>query len=834
MSFKQCLSYAVEDGEVSKADAASLQRQFERMRAKFAGNSEVNADAEAKRALADLLKAESAHQKRKAKLAISSIKRIAADLNSHRNTKGEADVAEAAVDMLEHFGTARFDSVEGRRKAIIGMAHARMDELLSHFRRSAIAGDKMRHNKAQLDNVAREAFGENTGDAASKHFAEVWESTHEWLRQRFNAAGGAIGKLERWGLPQHHDARALRKVGLEPWKAAIRPLLDITRMKHPLTGQTVDAADLDDILTGIWTNIATEGWATRDPVRQTFGKGALANQRAEHRFLVFRDADSWLAYQRDFGGGGDVFAAMMGHINMMAKDIAAMEVLGPNPSGTIEWLKQAIQKQAMEKAAGRPNRLAGPPDKALDRARAAQKNIDKLWGAIRGSLETPVNGKWASGLSATRGLITASILGSAALSSISDIGTTMVARQFAGIGARGAFADLVKAMGKQTRHEAVASGLILDEAMHVFHAQARYVGTIDGPGWSSFIADRVLTYSGLTPWTQAGRHAFGLAFMRTAAEHAGKGFNDLPPLLKQTFARYGIGDRDWDKMRRMPMHDMGKGSKILRPNEIAERIDEKLAERYLGMIQSETEYAIPSGSHRSKTFMLDQNQPGTFIGEVLRSFAQFKSFGVVFLMLHGRRVHGMIAGGETMKGAAYAGSLLISTTLFGALALQLKQMSQGRDPQDMTSPSFWAAAGLQGGGLGIYGDFLFSNLNRYGGGFATTFGGPLMGRANDAWNLTAGNLVQLASGEKTNFGRELVKFVKGNTPGSSIWYARLAWERILMDQLQFLVDPEANKAFKQKQRFFAREFGQGFWWEPGRMAPSRGPDLSAAAGSGGG
>ncbi|MDQ1185930.1 hypothetical protein [Agrobacterium larrymoorei] len=831
MSFKDCMNTAVEGGEIAKEDAARLTRDFDRLRKKFAGNSEVTADAEAKIALAELLKAETAHQKRKAKLSLSSIKRIAADINSYKNPRGEHDVGAAALDLLEHFGTAPFDSVEGRRKAIVGMAHARMDDVLSHFKRSALLGDVGRHNKAQLDEVVREAFGENSGNQASKQFAKVWEDTHEWLRQRFNAAGGAIGKLERWGLPQHHDARALRKVGLEQWKADIRPLLDTARMKHPLTGQPIDAGEIDDILDGIWTNIATEGWAKREPLRQSLGRGALANQRAEHRFLVFRDADSWLRYQRDYGGGGDAFAAMMGHINMMAKDIAAMEVLGPNPNGTIEWLKQVVQKQGMEKVAGRPSRFAGKAERAIDGAQSINKKIDALWGSMRGTLETPVNGRWASGLAATRSLITASVLGSAALSSVSDIGTTMMARQFVGIGAQGAFSDLVKAMGKQTRKEAVASGLILDEAMHVFHAQARYVGTIDGRGWSGFLADRVLTLSGLTPWSQAGRHAFGLAFMRTTAENAGKTFDALPPALRDVMTRYGIRPMDWDRMRGLPMHDMGSGTMIMRPNEIGERLDERLAERYLSMIQSETEYAIPSGSNRSKIMLVDENRPGTFIGEVVRSFAQFKSFGAVFLLLHGRRIHGMLTGGQVGKGAAYAGSLLVSTTLFGGMALQLKSMASGRDPQDMGTGAFWGAALLQGGGLGIYGDFLFSNINRYGGGFSTTFGGPLMQRANDAWNLTAGNIAQLASGEKTHFGRELVKFAKGNTPGSTIWYTKLAWERIVWDQLQYLADPEANKAFKQRQRFFDKEFGQGFWWRPGETLPDRAPNLPAAIGA---
>jgi polyhydroxyalkanoate synthesis regulator phasin len=829
MSFADCLRTAVEGGELKADDAKRLERDFKRFRDRFANNSEAMADAEAKKALAELLQAESAHQKRKAKLSLQSIKRISAKISSYKNPKGEADIAAAAVDLLEHFGTAPFASVEGRRKAIVGMAHARMEDALYHFRRSAIAGDLSRHNKADLDNVLREAFGESTGDASSKHFAKVWEDTHEWLRQRFNAAGGAIGKLERWGLPQHHDARALRKAGMQTWKDSIRPLLDVTRMKHPLTGKAVDPGELDEILTEIWTNVATEGWAKKQPARQAFGRGSLANQRADHRFLVFRDADSWIAYQRDFGGGGDIFASMMGHINAMAKDIAAMEVLGPNPSGTIEWLKQAVKKQAMQKAAGQKSYFAGDATKANDLANSAERKLDSLWGSIRGTLETPVNSTWASGFAAARSLITASVLGSAALSSLSDIGTTMVARSFAGIGAKGAFSDIVKAMGSMTRREAVSAGLILDNAMHVFHAQARYVGTLDGPGWSSFVADRVLTLSGLTPWTQSARHAFGLAFMRTAAENVDKPLDKLPDAFRSTFARYGIRAQDWDRMRRMKPHDMGNGVTILRPQEIAERIDERLAERFLEMIQSETEYAIPNGSNRSKIMLVDQNRPGTFLGEVVRSFAQFKSFGAVFLLLHGRRIHGLLQGNNPGKGAAYAGSLLISTTLFGALSLQLKALAQGRDPQQMDA-TFGAAAILQGGGLGIYGDFLFSNINRQGGGFATTFGGPVVQRANDLWNLTAGNVAQLASGEKTHFGRELVKFAKGNTPGGTIWYTRLAWERILMDQLQFLVDPEADKAFKQRQRFFQKEFGQGFWWQPGRAAPQRAPDLGAAFG----
>ncbi len=228
---------------------------------------------------------------------------------------------------------------------------------------------------------------------------------------------------------------------------------------------------------------------------------------------------------------------------------------------------------------------------------------------------------------------------------------------------------------------------------------------------------------------------FGLAFMRTAAKYRSKSWTGLPPGLQRIFGRYGIQPAEWDQMRHMPMHDMGKGVEILRPNEIDQRIGTGLAERYLTMLQQETEFAIPSGSHRSRTALLDQNQPGKLICEVTRSFAQFRSFGAVFALLLGRRIHseitadlarGGLKGAIVGRGVAYTGSLLISTTLFGALALQLKQIAAGREPRPMDDAKLWGAALLQGGGLGIYGDFLFADINHYGGGLAATFAGPVI------------------------------------------------------------------------------------------------------------
>ncbi len=841
MTIDACIDNALAGGEISKAEADRLKglyRSFVRDRAKHGG---AVLPLEARTMLAALLKAEKGHKRMQAALAIKNLRDLDADLANFRRPNGAGDVADAALAKLEHFGTAPFSSVEGRAKAIVGQAHGRMEELLHQFRRSAFLGDNLsigplrfsfRHNQARLGNVVKEAFGEDSGDAAAKGLAKAWTETAEWLRRRFNAAGGAIGKLENWGLPQFHDARALRKIGREAWKARIAPLLDVSRMRHPLTEAPVGDDELDELLDHVWHSVAMEGWNGRQPARRAFGAGALASQKAEHRVLVFEDAASWLAYQKDFGQG-DPFAAMMQHINVMARDVAALEILGPNPGGTVEWLKQAILREAAKAAAGDATaRFAGKTgEAALSRGRSRARRLDVMWSAMRGELETPVNSFWADTLAATRNWITGSVLGSASISALGDVGTQVVARRFTGIPAYGVVSEIAKGFATAPRREAVRAGLILDQAQHTFHRQARYIGTLSGPEWSAWLTDRVLTWSALTPWTQAGQHAFGLAFQGEVAQRASQRFGDLPVALRLTFERWGLSASDWDVMRAAALHEPKAGATFLRPREIAE-IDERLAERYLEMILSETQYAVPTGSIAARTTLVSTEQPGTFWGEMRRSFAQFKSFGAVFAILNGQRIALQLQGDRAMKarGAAYAGSLLISTTLFGALSLQLKQISAGRDPRDMTSLDFVGAALLQGGGLGIYGDFLFSDVNRYGGGFPTTIAGPTIEHVWDAWTLTAGNLMELAQGKDTKAGRELVKFLRGNTPGGTLWYARLGYERVLLDQLQWLADPAANDSFKAKQKWWRDETGQEFYWRPGEIAPDRAPDFSAAIG----
>lgn len=821
MSLKACLDLAVRDKVLSKDDALDLAERYDAYRARHAVDGAADADLRAQASLAAELRADAAEAKRRTLLQAKALIRVDRDIASYRTATGKEDILEGAISLIEHYGQgAPYASIEGRRKAITGMAHARMADVIRSFERTWLVGRTP--DRARLDNVVREAFGENSGDSVAKGLAAAWAETADWLRQRFNRAGGNIGKLEQWGLPQAHNSVALLKAGKTAWKEAILPLLDPGRMRHPATGVAFSPGDLDAALDTVWDNIVTDGWASRQPQAVPAGRGALAKQHAEHRFLVFRNADAWLSYQRDFGEG-DAFAAMMHHLNLMARDVAALEILGPNPNATVAWLGQAAAKEIANKKAGLASRIAGPAPLAETKAHT----LDNMWAMVRGGGESPANSKAARFFAGSRNWITASVMGSAIISSVpTDPIYQMIARRMAGLPMASSLRDMLRSAGGYRKHEAVRMGLILDSAMHTFSTQARYVGTLSGPEWTRWLADRTLTLSGLTPWTQGAKHAFGMAFMGELAERAGRRFEALTPRLRETMERYGLTAADWDKMRAAKLHEPEPGATFMRPQEVS-AIDESLALRMLEMIHGETEYAVPSGTLRGRAALVRGTKAGTLWGEVARSFAMFKSFPVTFFMLYGARAW-REAAASPARGAAYAGAVLLTTTLGGMMAMWVKDLLAGKDPRPIGATweqraKFGGAAILQGGGLGIFGDFLFADVNRFGGGLKNTLTGPVVERANSLIDLTAGNLVQLAAGEETDFAEEARRFAQGNVPGSSIWYLKIAYQRMVMDQLEYLADPHANRQFKRRQRDWQKDFGSDMWWRPGQPLPDRLP-----------
>jgi hypothetical protein len=278
-----------------------------------------------------------------------------------------------------------------------------------------------------------------------------------------------------------------------------------------------------------------------------------------------------------------------------------------------------------------------------------------------------------------------------------------------------------------------------------------------------------------------------------------------------------------------------KGVKFFSPEDIMKRTDLSegqritLATKYKEMVLTETDYAVPTPDARIRSIATGGGlKRGTVMGELSRTGMMFKSFPMTVIATHLYR--GATQAGLDNK-IKYLSYLAISTTVFGALAVQTKQIAQGKDPLDMTESKFWGKSFLQGGGAGIYGDFLGQDVNRFGGGFLQTMAGPMAQLAlQDIPKLTLGNVQEAIQGKDTNISADMIQFLRRNTPGGSLWYTRMIFERTMLDQLQKEADPKAHRKFRNQIRKKQKDYGQDFWWKPGSAAPNRAPDIGAVGG----
>lgn len=830
MPFSRCIAAALADQQITQDEHDHYQQVFTGFENDYRRQmSPHEAAAEAARETFRYIEDATAEQRRRTFLALAARESVLSRLDSHVNGRtGKSDPYQAAQALYDRLAPGRRGlAVEQQHEFWRGQAQAELDGAYTTWRRNMLG---QRREIPREINIVREVFGERTGDEAAMMLAAGWKRASEMLRQAFNRFGGHIGQLEDWGLPQTHVARLIRESGFDAWADYLMPLLDRSRMLDRGTGRPLDNAGLRAALRKAYDSILTGGWDDREPTSN--GGRALANRRDDSRFLHFKDADSWFAYQRQFGEA-DPINAMLSHIEAMARDVAHLQVMGPNPSATLSWLKQVLSKRAA---------LANEPE----RATKANVNLDKLYSNYTRSNAAPVRPLLAHVIDNIGNLLSAAQLGAASVTAVpSDLNFQKLTRQFNGLPEVKALATYLKLLdptNPEHRLAAIRMGLGAQSYGQILGQQGRYIGEIYGHEWSRWINDRVLAASGLTAWTEAGRHAFGVDFYGHVAAEAGKEFGTLDTAFAGMLGRYGIGAREWDQLRTTPSFEVS-GAHFIRPADIMARTDLdqgaalELASKLADAAQTETEFAVPSGSLQARAEINGLDHPGEFISIVKRSAAMYRTFGSTLLLSHGRRI--MAMGGKPVQRTRYAANLVIGSMIAGAMAIQAKEIIAGRDPRPMDDWRFWAASFVTGGGGGLLADFVYAGLqgtSSAGQGLATIGTGPIGGLLADIGTTLLssqgiGASAQQPGATAKNFATRSLELAKRYMPGGSLWYARLVMEREIWDQLQSQIDPGWQGRSARIERWYQRQFQNSYWWHRGETAPERAPDLSNAAGA---
>ena len=972
--FADCIKESIKAGHITQKEGEQTLSWYNHIRSTGAD------DAKAKTEVGKQLEMEAKERERRSLKTAGRIKGLQDEVTSFRSVSGSTDMP-MAWQMLHDrrgdegkFGASQDGifglSLKELEDAIVSEVTREIESVSHEFRRGILLGDMKIQSKAmakvfpgvaktqaRLSEVTKAMRGEKTSDPYAQQLADMLMGVAEKVRLRFNEAGGAIGKLDGWGGPQHHNQEAVHRAGREAWIEFILPKLDRDKMVHSLTKRKLSDGELRESLEVSWERITTNGFVDEEKISGVpVGKGALWSQHADHRFLHFKSAEDWMAYAKEYGNSNP-YISFMNWLQVMVRDIAAMEKFGPNPTMSRGYMKEWIKAKSLqvkpnetiikeqkaklkeltgplsqdnpeytklsaeldqilsdiEQARSHPAWTAGgfittalgmkgqaaeimaqwtkklddlyvrmtevqakltDTPKTLDNqmAEKAYRDLldemrnpirfantdnpagyaanslrftDSIWEFQRGALSTPINSKTANVMATLRNVVTSTALNSAILSAITDTAFQSVRRGFLGMSAAKAnpltvLIETLKTIRTDDKRYAVRSGLILDSALHAWQKEAE-----NSTRWAKarsvtgFVADRVISLQGLNAWTQAGKHIFGMELMGHLADESTKTWKDMSPDLREALERAGFDAKGWDTIRKAKLDEPKPGATFLRPNEIAD-VSPELAQRYIAMILRETRYAIIEPTPTVKALMLGGTRPGTVAGEAVRGMGQLKTFPLTVMAMHGGQTASLLKGGDPAGSARYAGAILITGTLMGALAMTLKDINAGRDPrkwleeETYLDPNFWGAAILQSGGLGIYGDFLFSQVNRQGGGWAKTLAGPLVERLESVWNLTGGNAMDLAQNavrgakgeptKPTRFGRELSKFLRQNVP--TVVWNKLIMERMVHDQLQKWLDPEAPQAFQQQRLSRKKDFGQDFFYAPGEMYPSRAPDLT--------
>ena len=681
-------------------------------------------------------------------------------------------------------------------------------------------------NPEMTRDLAREVYANadgHTGNKVAQEGAKAWLKVIDDMRQRFNNAGGDVGKLDYGYLPQPHDSIKVRTEGRDTWVQKVLPAVDRSRYVDE-AGARLPDAEVAQILGNIWETIATDGINKMEPGKGG-GTSARANRGMDHRELHFKDADAYLGYMKDFGNGS-MYDGMVAHIGRVARDIGLVERYGPNPNAQMRLQLDMAAKVDGAQVGNLPRSFGLKPQ--------------SYWDQINGTASAPASARLAQIGTDVRNIQTFGKLASAVISSITDVGTYMVTTGYNKLPYWDAIANIGKTVKSAEARDFLTTHGIIAESM--IGDLNRWTGDNIRQNWSGRLAQSTLKLSLMNAWTDTLRRAFSLTMMQGLARMSKMEWGKLSEWDRTMMERKGITESDWSVINKAELTEFS-GKEHLTPESIRASGDERANEvvaKVLGLIQDESEFAVLNPDLATKTLASGGGkQRGTVTGELARSVMQFKSFPIAMVSRHWRRMldspqvsdHSAPAMANRLM---YSGALMLTTTALGAIALQAKQIVSGKDPIDMTGEhawKFWAKATAQGGGLSIAGDMLHNDPGNSSSDFIRstmgTLAGPTLSTATQALAIPIEGVWGRIKDKKTHTAADLVNLARSNAPYVNLWYAKAALDHAGMHALQENMSPGYLGKMQQRAQ---QDWGQSFWWRPGTGMPDRAPDIGKAVG----
>lgn len=670
-----------------------------------------------------------------------------------------------------------------------------------------------------------------TGSPEALQVAQIVDKYMTRAKTNLNQAGGWIGDYSGYITRTTHDIDKIRRAGLAEWKDSIRPLLDDRTFDYVGDAPAARERFLDNVWHALYTGVhlTHEGMqGFKDPAFT--GPGNLAERLARERVLHFRDADAWLDYHEKFGTGSVLESVRTG-LQRAADATGLMHHFGTNPRAEFD----ADLRYFMEE-----NRNADPA--AVNKLRDARQDLTNRFDFLDGTANLPANRMIARFGSTARGAMSLGHLGAVLFTHFSAAATKAAELRYAGAGLLERYSNFFTSL-HPGRSE--ASDLLLAGLEGVRRDLLSHFSLDDSaPGTASKLLNLFFKWEGFTWFMNAQRRGGEELEAHMLGRQLDRPHDQVQPESQRLMKLYGIGDKEWELLRQAPDHHVEDGRTYLTPD-AAQRIPDAAAVGHLfDTGRAETRlldrantakvaafkddlamrlYALYDDRSRNMIIMPDiatradllgGTRPGTVQGEAWRMFLQFKTWPAALIRdAWGREIYG--GGGVPSPALAISGILQMAVygTVLGYGINALKDLAKGREPRDPASLKTWGAAMMQGGGLGIFGDFIFGEYDRFGHNLFETAAGPVfsetVGEAFDVWNRLK---AKAEDPQRTHdIVPSLVNWGLRNAPFINLFYTRLALDYLFLWQVQESVNPGFLRRFEKRIR---EQNHQNMWLSP--------------------
>lgn len=836
MSLAGCIAAirAASKGTLSEAEARALLQRMEARHAELAADGTVPGLDERLRGLAAEEGAEEAMRaalaKKHAALQAVTYNRAVAEIRGH--VAAGLNHRKAVLAFLE--GSHR--AAPGTRASVAATAlgyqgrylHEAVDARITR-ERPDLMDRRVLMDSALADDVVREMrVAGSTANKDAAYLARVYADAAELSRGDLNALGAPVGRLDGWS-PQAHAMDKVAAVEAREWIAFTAARLDLERSFPNMLNE-----ERLRILGSIYETIVTGIDPARAPFESSGLKGPanLANAAARARVLHFRDADAWLEYRARFSDG-HVHDAMVAHLRHAGHLAAQLERLGPNPEANMLRIIETLAQDVRDNTA-LPWDVRRARADALEKWRAA--SIGSAWGEVSGLIAVPVSVRAARIGSAVRAVQSMAKLTGALLSSFTDLPVRAQALRWQGKGwlssTAESIAELMQGIGRgQQREIAVMLGGGADGMRD--HIVSAWHANDSAPGMLRNLTTTMFRLQGLTWWTDAMKAGSARALSRWMGHNRGLAFDALTPEYRRVLSMQGIDAGAWDAIRSTAWRGED-GNFYVTPDRLAglddtaiaglaaeriaalgenadpARVARILAERRRELsvtlhrfFADEMRSAVIEPDAASRRATLWGTRPGTVTGELMRAIAQFKSFPVAFSQrVLGREVMGRSnepALARILNTSSSLGALIATLTVTGYVGMSAKDLVRGYGPRDPLAYKTILAALAQGGGGGIYGDFLFGEASRFRTSMLETFAGPALSTTAQIANLWA----RARDGDAK--AGEALNIVLQNTPFINLWYARPVLDFLVLNAARESLSPGY---LRRQAAGRARDYGQ--------------------------